>query len=631
MIVTRPKFSMRPFLAALMLALLAVPAAAARETTAATLQADTQACTAASDQNACVGAFNYLSGQLNAGRAGGNTATMQATLRTMAETGCTIGNGDMCLEVAIGHVTGGNGWIKDETRGGVLLEKACELGESGSCWARGTHYAAGTLGPKDPVKARSLYEKGCLTGSFRGCKAVAANKLTDDVNAAPAAPEGIEALKSRCAGYALDGPSCVAVGIAYQRGSDGAEKNETLAWQYWAKACREISYARACYYHGLAVLRISDPKDSQSSDNRAARTSLIKACELGEMEACEFLIPGADAGALNHGRAMAEAHYRLCLNKPSLANCERAANAYANGTLTVSAGNYTIKRSTPKATLAWLTACRAFNAHCVEAADLHLVQQTFALPSPNLAIGILETACAKGDAASCARQAEVIAETGGVQGSFIDPMASDDERFMLAKFDMDSGDLDRGRETLQWLANIGHTDAQLELAIAYEAGLKTKRGGERVMLFDPNEMTAQLYELVAEKGIPDAAMRIAVRKYYENDHEGSDSYENAIARALYLGAEGAKELDAAETAQTKARWEAISQEMKAMNRRNVAARRNMDMQTVQSAWDLYAENQKKAAEAGGGEVCGRVTGQGNSSYHTCMSRDHALKYYRGDF
>lgn len=631
MIALRRKFQILPLFAVLMLAVLAAPSAAARETTAATLDADASACTAASDQDACVEAFSYLSRQLNAGGTGDNTAAMQSTLRTMAETGCKIGNPALCLEAAIGHFKGDYGWTTDETRGGALLERACELGEAGSCWAKGTHYSAGTFGPKDPLKARSFYEKGCVLGSFNACKSLAASRLIEHVNSAPAAPEGIDALKARCADYALDGPSCVAVGVAYQRGSDGAEKDEKLAWQYWAKACREISYAPACKYQGFALLRLTDPKDPQSSENRVARGVLQKGCELGEIEACEFLIPGADAGALNHGLAMVEAHYRLCLNEPSLAHCERAANAFANGTLTVSAGDYTIKQSQPKATLAWLTTCRAFNKHCVEAANLHLIKQDFALPSPNLAIGILETACAKGDAASCARQAELIAETGGIKGSYIDPMISDDERFMLAKFDMDQGDLDRGRETLQWLANIGHTDAQLELAIAYEAGLYTQPGGQRVPLFDADDMTERLYELVAQKGIPAAAMRIAVRKYYENDNEGPDSYSNAIYRANYLGADGAEEFYLAAIENDKARWEAKSQEIQAMNRRNVQARNNMDMQTVQRAWDLYAENQKKAAEAGGGEVCGRVTGQGNYTYRTCMSREHALKYYRGNY
>lgn len=623
--------SVMSLIAALTLFVWAVPSAYARETTAATLDADASGCTTASDEDACASAFFYLSKQLKAGGAGGNTEAMQSKLRTMAETGCAIGHGKMCFETAVGYLTASDGWTKDEPRGSEALARGCDFDHALSCWLRGRYYETGKTVSVDLAEAARLYEKGCILGEFTSCKSQAALMLMTHVNAAPAAPEGIDALKARCADYSLDGPSCLAVGVAYQRGAEGAEKNETLAWQYWAKACREISYAPGCTYHGLALTRLSDAKEPESSANMEARQALRKACSLGEIEACEFLIPAADVGRMNYGPAMAEAHYRLCLDTPSLAQCERAASAYASGVLPTAEFDYQFSPNKPKATLAWLTTCRAFNAHCVEAANLHLLQQNFSLPSPNLAIGILETACSKGDAASCTRQAEVITETGGVKGSYIDPMISDDERFMLAKFDMDQGDLDRGRETMQWLANTGHTDAQLELAIAYEAGLYTQPGGQWIPLFDREEMTSKLYELAASKGIPDAAMRVAVRKYYENDNEGSDSYSNAIYRANYLGAEGAREFYLAVIEQNKARWEAKSQELQALNRRNIEARNNMDRQTVQSAWDLYAENQRKAAEAGGGEVCGRVMGQGNYSYRTCMSRDHALKYYRGNY
>jgi hypothetical protein len=57
----------------------------------------------------------------------------------------------------------------------------------------------------------------------------------------------------------------------------------------------------------------------------------------------------------------------------------------------------------------------------------------------------------------------------------------------------------------------------------------------------------------------------------------------------------------------------------------------MDRQTVQSAWDQYYKRQEERKEAAGGEVCGTVYGEGNSTYRTCMSRDTAMKYYRGNF
>jgi hypothetical protein len=126
-------------------------------------------------------------------------------------------------------------------------------------------------------------------------------------------------------------------------------------------------------------------------------------------------------------------------------------------------------------------------------------------------------------------------------------------------------------------------------------------------------------------------MKVAVTKYYENDHEGSDSYEFAIGRAQYLGAEGANEFAAAVVAQNKARTDAQIAAIQEMNRQNIQSRDNMDRQTVQSAWDQYYKRQEERKEAEGGEVCGTVYGEGNSTYRTCMSRANALKHYRGNF
>jgi hypothetical protein len=287
-----------------------------------------------------------------------------------------------------------------------------------------------------------------------------------------------------------------------------------------------------------------------------------------------------------------------------------------------------------KAARAWLTACRQFNASCIDAANIHLGSEKFTAPSINLAIGILETACEKGDAAACTRRDEVVAEKGGVTGSYIDPMLPDDERFLLARFDIESGETQRGRETMQWLAFLGHTHAQLYLAYTYENGLAVAPRTVRNVpytLMNKDENIYELFDAAAKKGVPEAAMKVAVIKYNENDHEGGDSYENAIGNALYLGADGAREFYEAVKAQDKARTEARLAAVREMNRQNIESRDNMDRQTVQSAWDQYYKREAERKEAEGGEVCGTVYGPGNSTYRTCMSRATAMKHYRGNF
>ncbi|MEH6489010.1 hypothetical protein [Hyphomonas oceanitis] len=81
----------------------------------------------------------------------------------------------------------------------------------------------------------------------------------------------------------------------------------------------------------------------------------------------------------------------------------------------------------------------------------------------------------------------------------------------------------------------------------------------------------------------------------------------------------------------QARTDAQIAAIQAMHRHNIESRDNMDRQTVQSAWDQYYKRQEERKEAEGGEVCGTVYGEGNSTYRTCMSRATAMKHYRGNF
>lgn len=156
------------------------------------------------------------------------------------------------------------------------------------------------------------------------------------------------------------------------------------------------------------------------------------------------------------------------------------------------------------------------------------------------------------------RRDEVVAQKGGVTGSYIDPMLSDDERYLLARFDIESGETRRGRETMQWLTFLGRTHAQLYLAYACENGLdmapRAPPGRLRDLphtLMDKQENIYELFEAAAKKSVPEAAMKVAVITSRENDHMGSDGYPSSIGRALYLGAEGETDFDATVKGQTR--------------------------------------------------------------------------------
>tara|TARA_R110000787_G_scaffold14348_13_gene44360 strand:+ start:7045 stop:8943 length:1899 start_codon:yes stop_codon:yes gene_type:complete len=616
-------------------ALMALAPSGLAESTEATVKADMAACKQANDNKACEQAYDYYAARLDNAK-GKKAAGYLAEMVALSDTGCAAGNGWLCTEIGVSHKNGAKGRAEDLVLALQYNTQACELGNGLGCARVGLAHQQGKGVEKDETEATRYYLKACAMGGTDGCQYQAYLVLLQYLKEIPYSEDSIETLKGRCANTGLDGPACIELGNASFFGEYDMPEDEKQARIYWGKGCARAVYAQGCTLRGLLVLSDTDMSEPHSPDNLSGIQSLYRGCLLGDLPACEFMVVAGQTYAWNYDDVTAQGMYGRCLQKPSVEDCTISGRAFRNWRYP----DNPLKGepASDKSLRAFMTACREFNVACIDAADMHLSDQTFTMKSVNLAVGILETACEKGDAEACARRDAVVAETGGVTGSYIDPMLSDDERFLLARFDIESGETQRGRETMQWLAFMGHTHAQLYLAYAYESGLDVAPRGEPgkvrnlpYTVSNKEEMIYELFDAAAKKGVPDAAMKVAVIKYYENDHEGSDSYEFAIGRAQYLGAEGANEFAAAVVAQNKARTDAQIAAIQEMNRQNIQSRDNMDRQTVQSAWDQYYKRQEERKEAEGGEVCGTVYGEGNSTYRTCMSRDTAMKYYRGNF
>ena len=609
-------------------AIVAVAAAFASGPAAAeTPNADHAACFNSNDGNACRREYQRLKATKN--------EASYPQMATLADTGCAAGDGWLCVEIAGAHRGGLFGRTKDDALGLAFNTKACDLGDAYGCAMQGLMTETGIATPRDRAAAEPLYRKSCSLGASQGCKYLAGWLMITRLNSEQAPSVPIATLESKCADTNLDGASCTELGTAYVRGGRVTQDNQK-GNRYWSMGCARVAYAPACFFRSTNDLRVADMKDKTSSQIRTAILTLLRGCELGDVPSCEFAVVAGQKYAWDDENLVAQGMFGRCLDKPSVEDCTISGRAFRSHYFP----NNPIKGETAydKAMRALTTACREFNIACVDVANIYLGEERFTAGSVNLALGVLESACGKGDSAACLRHNEVVAEKGGVNGSYIDPMLSDDERFLLARFDIESGDTQRGRETMQWLAFMGHTHAQLFLAYAYESGLDVARRGEPgkvrelpYTLRNKKEMIYQLFDEAAKKGVPEAAMKAAVIKYYEDDHTGSDSYEAAIYRAQYLGAAGANEFAAAVITRNKARTDAQIAAIQEMNRQNIQSRDNMDRQTVQSAWDQYYKRQEERKEAEGGEVCGTVYGAGNSTYRTCMSRATAMKHYRGNF
>lgn len=555
------------------IALMALAPSALAESTDATVKADMAACTQENDKKACEQAYDYFAARLDDAKAK-KAAAYTADMVMLADKGCAAGNGWLCTEIGDSHEDGIKGRAEDPVLSLQYHMQACELGNGLGCARVGMVHQRGKGVPKDAAEATRYYLKACAMGGTDGCQYQAYLVLLQFLEEIPYSEDSIETLKSRCADTGLDGQACVELGNASFFGAYDMPEDEKQARIYWGKGCARAVHAPGCTLRGLLVLSDTDMSDPHSPDNLSGIQSLYRGCLLGDLPACEFMVVAGQTYAWNYEDVIAQGMYGRCLHKPSVEDCTVSGKAFRQWRYPDSP--FKGEPASDKSLRAFMTACREFNVTCIDAADMHLSDETFTMKSVNLAIGILETACDKGDAAACARRDVVVAEKGGVMGSYIDPMLSDDERFLLARFDIESGDTQRGRETMQWLAFMGHTHAQLYLAYAYENGLgvapKDANGNLPDLPYtvsDKEKMIYELFDAAAKKGVPEAAMKVAVTKYYENDHEGNDSYESAIGRALYLGAEGAAEFSRAVDAQNKARTDAQIAAIQEMNRQNI--------------------------------------------------------------
>ena len=476
-------------------------------------------------------------------------------------------------------------------------------------------------------------------------------QLKSGVAADSAAAEKAIALVTGTGCAADDGWMCSESGYHQFRKKDATPDDMSQALASYERGC-QLGYGPSCSNAGIK----HEYGEGTSIDVALATKYYKLGCEMKYQKACQYYggMPGVDPATVpgyKYPRQVTEERLKSCLEEKVLADCEYAAEAYSEGKVGFRNQGTGVYRNEGTALRAWMTACREYNKHCVAAAEIYLLNiRVFhaSSASRNLALGVLEAACTRGDREACTRKTALVAEGGGIVGSYIDPMLDDNERYMLAKMDLDSDEglrtrgiaaflaprypdserIVRGRETMEWLAEMQHPDAAYALATAYQRGMANSTGGQ------PREDNVwDLIKSAADNGHPDAALDYATYKFASR-LKGNDErleYGRAIDRALKLDAPGARELDARDRAQAEAWNERQHRELQEMHRQNVAARYRMDQQTVQRAWDTYSERQKDQEKRDGGVVCLRVMGSGGRSDQTCMTRKHAAKYYRGNF
>lgn len=160
--------------------------------------------------------------------------------------GCDGGVADSCYEVAIGLVYGedGTGSLADpgeQAQGVTMLDRLCTERDPWACSDLGYLYAEGIAVSRDPARSAELAARACALGSAVGCNNLAVHLATAD-GVAQTLPQAAHYYEQGCAGGS--GLACLNLGEMLAGDALGAP-DPARAQAAFLKACA-LGEAEAC-------------------------------------------------------------------------------------------------------------------------------------------------------------------------------------------------------------------------------------------------------------------------------------------------------------------------------------------------------------------------------------------------
>ena len=148
--------------------------------------------------------------------------------------GCDLGDSRACNNIGAA-LAYGDGVGRDVENASIEFLKACRLGEALGCANLGYMTEHGEGVTRDRSRARVLYREACSSGDVYGCLHVALLEAEDA--GAPRAPGAALAhWRQRCdAGH--DARACAFVGVMYEDGPDGIDRDEEKSLEAMTRAC----------------------------------------------------------------------------------------------------------------------------------------------------------------------------------------------------------------------------------------------------------------------------------------------------------------------------------------------------------------------------------------------------------
>jgi TPR repeat protein len=185
---------------------------------------------------------------------------------------CLSGVREGCQQLALGFTQGRDGFSRDLSRAAAANQRGCALGDRIACNNLGDAYEYGDGVARDLSRAAALYDRACHIGEALGCANL--GHLVENGEGVPRdVPRARGLYRDACA--AGDNYGCLHEQMA-TLGSPSTPEEAQRALARWQRACDGNS-AQACTFVGLLY---EDGPDGFQRDERRSLAAMERACTL---------------------------------------------------------------------------------------------------------------------------------------------------------------------------------------------------------------------------------------------------------------------------------------------------------------------------------------------------------------
>jgi TPR repeat protein len=228
---------------------------------------------------ACAVTASWLGDATHGAELGGSAQDLLA--RVEGQRTCLLGQAEACFQVGILFYYGKDSFPRDRAKSSRAFARGCDLGDSRACNNIGDALAYGDGVSRDVEGAAEDFLKACHLGEALGC-ANFGYMTEHGEGVVRDRPRARVLYREACS--AGDVYGCLHVELLAAEDA-GAPRATAPAFAHWQKAC-DAGDARACAFVGVMY---EDGPDGVERDEAKSLEAMTRACKLGNGRACEWV------------------------------------------------------------------------------------------------------------------------------------------------------------------------------------------------------------------------------------------------------------------------------------------------------------------------------------------------------